>query len=192
MLKKRQVNAILVDQVKRRNSLAKYIILILLAVSISITCSIIYMNNNKVQYINYNETSDIEYQVNLKDNKYFDTSYLQEDGQYITLPFNPRTTKTKRPQLHSERAIFSHISYLNQYRLYIKDAQGYQIEKYSINKYLVETIIGYLNLFDSKIAPVYADRTIVFKLLKSKASSIYDAIKNGSDDDDILFDSIAN
>ncbi len=125
-------------------------------------------------------------------NEYMKAFGIQKDEQYINLQFNPRTTKTGRPQLHSERTIFSHISYLNQYRLYIRDAQGYQKERYNINKYLVAAIIRYLDLFERKIAPVYADRTIVFKLLKSKASSIYDAINNGSDDDDDLFGSIAN
>lgn len=72
-------------------------------------------------------------------------------GKYNDQLFHPRTFN-KKPQLHTERVIFSHIEYLDNYRLYIQNCKDFNNEdKETIKGYLVETIGEYLKLYQEKI-----------------------------------------
>ena len=82
-MKRKQVNAILVDQTIRKRKILNYIfIIIALTVLFSFFLSL-YILNNKVYYVNYKENSELDYKVYLKENEFFDTNYLGKDRQYI-------------------------------------------------------------------------------------------------------------
>ena len=82
-MKKNQVNAILVDEAKRKN---KIIGLSCIAIIVSLLAFVffyMFINNKKIYYVSYTEDSDIDYKVYLKQNDFFDSNYLNSDNQYI-------------------------------------------------------------------------------------------------------------
>ena len=82
-MKKNQVNAILVNQTKRRNTVYAFISLICVIFILSLAFFSIYLERSKEQYVNYDESSNIDYKVWLKENDFFDNSYLESNRQYI-------------------------------------------------------------------------------------------------------------
>lgn len=82
-MKKTQVNDILENQTKRRNTVLSFVFVIVIVSIITVSFFLIYINRNKKQYINYNEKSNINYNVFLKDNNFFEETYLPKGNQYI-------------------------------------------------------------------------------------------------------------
>ena len=82
-MKKNQVNAILVNQTKRRNTVFALSCLICVITVLIIALFLIYFERSKEQYVKYNESSNIDYQVLLKQNDFFENSYLESNQQYI-------------------------------------------------------------------------------------------------------------
>ena len=87
-MKRVQVNEILVDQAKRRKTIANYIFIIITLLIITCTFFFVFINNNRTHYITYNENSNLDYKVYLKDNTYFEEPYLEKDKQYIASLIN--------------------------------------------------------------------------------------------------------
>ncbi len=82
-MKKSQANNILENQTKRRNVLLSLIFIIIIVSIITLSFFLMYFNKNKKQYINYNEKSNVDYNVFLKDNDFFEDKYLRKGNQYI-------------------------------------------------------------------------------------------------------------
>ena len=82
-MKKNQVNSILINQTKRRNTVLAFVCLIIICSILSLSFFLIYMNRNKDYYVSYDETSNIDYKVFLKDNEFFNNNYLGTNKQYI-------------------------------------------------------------------------------------------------------------
>ena len=82
-MKKNQVNEILPNQTRRRNVVILFVISIISACLISFIFFTIYYNENKNQYINYDENSKIDYKVFYKSNEFFNNNYLESNKQYI-------------------------------------------------------------------------------------------------------------
>lgn len=87
-MKKSQVNAILVDQTKRRKMILSFVCIIVLLSLLSISFLVIYINKNKDYVVNYKESSNVDYKVYLKDNKFFDEKYLGLESKYIASLIN--------------------------------------------------------------------------------------------------------
>ena len=82
-MRKNEVNAILVNQTKRRNTVLALVCIIVVIFSIAFSFFCMYFQKDENQYVSYNETSDINYKVYLKENSFFDNNYLESDKQYI-------------------------------------------------------------------------------------------------------------
>ena len=82
-MKKSQVNNILENQTKRRNVILSLVFVIIIVSIITLSFFLMYFNKNKKQYINYNEKSNVDYNVFLKDNDFFKDKYLGKGNQYI-------------------------------------------------------------------------------------------------------------
>lgn len=82
-MKKNQVNAILVDQTKRKKKIISISCIILALLFIALFSFLLFFHHNKVKYIPYKEDSTINYKVYLKDNNFFKEDYLSENKQYI-------------------------------------------------------------------------------------------------------------
>ena len=82
-MKKNQVNSILINQTKRRNTVFAYVCLIVIVFALLIADFILYSLSDEEKYVTYNEKSDIDYQVFYKQNDFFDESYLESNKQYI-------------------------------------------------------------------------------------------------------------
>jgi len=82
-MKRNRVNEILSDQTARRNKITGYVCMIVI-ISIICLCLVgLLINKNKKYYVNYDETSNIDYKVNLKQNDFFSNPYMEKDNQYI-------------------------------------------------------------------------------------------------------------
>jgi len=82
-MKKNQVNAILVNQTKRRNIVFAFICAIIILFVFAVLFFSVYAEKNKKQYVSYGESSNIDYKVYLKDNNFFDGNFLDNNQQYI-------------------------------------------------------------------------------------------------------------
>ncbi len=94
-MKKSQVNAILINQAKKRQVILALLGTIILCFLFATIFFFTYLNRNQNYYIKYNESSYINYQVLLKENEFFDTKYLTENKQYIASLINYITANFK-------------------------------------------------------------------------------------------------
>lgn len=83
-MKKKQVRKMLINQTKRNKAILVFASLIAAFSLIALTLLAIYNNNNKKQYIAYQDSSKINYQVSLKENNFFENDFLENDKQYIS------------------------------------------------------------------------------------------------------------
>ena len=82
-MKKNQVNSILINQTKRRNTVFTYIIIIVAVFFLAFLLFLLYNKVNKSQYVRYDETGNIDYTVHYKENDYFESNFLGSNRQYI-------------------------------------------------------------------------------------------------------------
>ena len=87
-MKKSQVNAILVDQTKRRNMILNFVCVIVVLSVLSLLFLLIFINKNRDYSVSYQENSNVDYKVYLKSNDFFDEKYLGIDNQYIASLIN--------------------------------------------------------------------------------------------------------
>jgi len=82
-MKKNQVNAILVNQARRRTVVLMFVIGIFITFLISFSFFLMFSKRNKNYYIEYDEKSNIDYKVYLKENDFFDNNFLGDDKEYV-------------------------------------------------------------------------------------------------------------
>ena len=82
-MKKSQVNAILIDQTRRRNTILCFLCVIIVLSFISVALFLIYVNRSKDYSVSYKENSKVDYKVYLRDNDFFDEDYLGRENKYI-------------------------------------------------------------------------------------------------------------
>lgn len=87
-MKKSQVNAILINQTKKRQVILSSIGAAVLCFIFAIAFFATYMNRSKNYYVSYDEKSNINYRVHLKENEFFNSKYLAENKQYIASLIN--------------------------------------------------------------------------------------------------------
>ena len=82
-MKKKHVNLILVNQVRRRNTVVSYICVIVVIFLLALSLFTVYSKKNQAQYVKYVETGKIDYKVHYKRNNFFENEYLSSNRQYI-------------------------------------------------------------------------------------------------------------
>ena len=82
-MKKNRVDEILIDQTMRRRKIVAYICVIAVISIVFLTLLMFYISSTKDYYVSYDETSDIDYKVYLKDNDFYEKNYLEKNNQYI-------------------------------------------------------------------------------------------------------------
>ncbi len=82
-MKKGQVNAILVDQVKIKRKIFRFVCIITILTFLFGSFLVLFTIKNKTYYVSYKEKSNLDYNVYLKPNDFFSTKYLGKDNQYI-------------------------------------------------------------------------------------------------------------
>ena len=87
-MKKSQVNAILVDQAKRRSMILNFVCIIVVLSILSISFLYIYVSKSRNYSVSYDETSNVDYKVYLKANDFFDEKYLGLESKYIASLIN--------------------------------------------------------------------------------------------------------
>jgi len=82
-MKKTQVNAILVNQKRRRTVIFIFVLGIIITFLLSLSLFIMHSERNENYYIEYDEKSNIDYQVYLKENEFFENDFLGNDKEYV-------------------------------------------------------------------------------------------------------------
>lgn len=72
-----------INQKQRHDVIFRFLFIIILLFITSIICLFVYINRNDKTVLKYNESSDIDYKVFLKENNFFDNDYLESNKQYI-------------------------------------------------------------------------------------------------------------
>lgn len=83
-MKKNQVDSILVNQTKRRNTVLALSGLIVIIFIISFSLFVVYNKINKDYEVTYTETGNVDYDVFLHENNFFENNFLENDKQYIS------------------------------------------------------------------------------------------------------------
>lgn len=123
--------------------------------------------------------------------KYIDLHKIT-DEEYLSLPIHP-VTNSHSSQLHTERTIFSHISYLNKVRLYFINSNinpDLEVRK-KYNNEFVGFIKKYLSIYYDFIFPLTSIRSHIADKLKEKVNEIQAESKKRNSNVDILFQSIS-
>lgn len=116
----------------------------------------------------------------------FRTKYIScyniSEKDYLNRLFHP-TTNNNRPQLHTERTIFSHIAYLNNVRLYFLDERitADMKKRREFNSLFTTYINKYLGLYADEILPICDERKNVYDKLKGIMGFVDLAEKFGRD-----------
>lgn len=124
--------------------------------------------------------------------KYMEKKKILKYDEYIKLSIHPRT-RSEKPQLHTERVIFSHISYLNHCRLYFINLSTSLSTKKDVNEMFTSYISKYLTLYVEKIKPICTDRMSVVEELLKIVKEIEDEREKKEEEQnlDILFQPIS-
>lgn len=83
-MKKHQINTLLINQTKRRNTVLTYSCVIAIVFFLALSLLVLFVKNNKTQYVTYTENGKIDYKVQYKDNEYFEENMLDSNRQYIS------------------------------------------------------------------------------------------------------------
>lgn len=123
--------------------------------------------------------------------KYIDLHKITEE-KYLSLPIHP-VTNNHSPQLHTERTIFSHISYLNKVRLYFinKNINPDLAVRKKYNDEFVGFISKYLKIYYDLIFPLTSIRSHIAYELNKIINKIQKENNKNNGDVDILFQSIS-
>lgn len=82
-MKKKRVNELVDNQLKRKRTIFSYLCAIVVLTVFILSLVLAFINQNKLNYINYKENGTVEYKVFLKENEFFQKDYLKENNQYI-------------------------------------------------------------------------------------------------------------
>ena len=98
-------------KITRKNILTISAVITILLLIISIVCfkqSVRFSSEDG--FINYAETGNIDYKIYLKDNNYYDTSYLEKGMQYVASLIKTINVKFDY-QIHSEEELDAETKY---------------------------------------------------------------------------------
>jgi hypothetical protein len=102
------------DMLMRKSIIIKYIVFIILSLTVTITFFAKSTKEDKVtKDIVYIENSNLDYKVYLKDNEFFEKIYLDEDNQYIASLIDFIEAKFKYELEASEKG----LDYKYQYKI---------------------------------------------------------------------------
>ena len=82
-MKKNQVNTILGNSFRRKSVVIGYVCIITFLFVIMCSLLMVYSNKNKGYVVNYSENSNIDYEVYLKKNDFFEEKHLDSNNRYI-------------------------------------------------------------------------------------------------------------
>lgn len=137
-MKKKQVNYILENQTKRRNVVLSFIFVIVVVTFVSLSCFLLYINKSKNQYITYDEKSNIDYKVYLKENKFFQDTYLTKGSQYIASLINYIDANFNYNISLKDRSVKYKYSYRIEEDVVVKE-KGSDNNLYTSNKVLLNS-----------------------------------------------------
>lgn len=83
-MKRSNVEDIFAEDTHRTKKILVFVFSIVLISLLALLFLVSYFKENKVEYVKYNETSDIDYKVYLKENNFFKEKYLGNDREYIS------------------------------------------------------------------------------------------------------------
>lgn len=138
-MKKNQVNKILTNQAKRRNVVLSLICVIIIISIVTLSCFLIYGKRSEKQYVSYDETSNIDYKVFLKENNFFEENYLGANNQYIASLINYiKANFNYKLQLEEKKDIEYKYSYRIEADVVVKEKETdnplYRTNKVLVNK----------------------------------------------------------
>ena len=84
-MRKNQVKNILIQSTNRKRIIFGMVGTTIILMILTLAMLLIYRTAGKVQAVSYNENSNIDYRVFLKDNEFFNSDYLVDDKGYIAI-----------------------------------------------------------------------------------------------------------
>lgn len=137
-MRKNQVNKILVNQTKRRNSILSFLCVIIILLVIAVSFLVVYYKKNNEQFTIYSENSNIDYKVYLRNNDFFEDDYLSKDKQYIASLIDYITAEFNyNLELSEENIKYKYLYYIDA-NVEVKDKTTHNI-LYSYNDKLVNS-----------------------------------------------------
>ena len=110
-MKKNQVRKILSNITMYQQKIMSLGCLIVIMIFLTVSLFLFYENKKDKQYIHYQETSDVDYQVFLKENQFFNNDFLTNKNSYVASLINYLTAKFKYNLTLDKENIDYHYSY---------------------------------------------------------------------------------
>lgn len=120
-MQRSQVNKILEDQVKRKNKIISYVCIIVVLTFVALSFLLLFIENNKPTYVKYTEESNLNYDVYLKENNFFEKDYLSSSKQYIASLIDYIDTKFEYKLKLDKSDINYQYTYKIVAEVYVKD-----------------------------------------------------------------------
>ena len=99
----------------RRVEIRNLVIMIAITLIIGVIALTFYITRDRTQYISYNENSNIDYKVNLKQNEFYKEKYLEKGKSYVASLIDSVSTNFKY-----DLDFASDISYKYSYRIAVE------------------------------------------------------------------------
>ena len=77
----------------RKDTIMKMYMIATIGIVIGLLFIVFYLKESKLSVVAFNENSNVDYKVFLKENKFYDKEYLEKDNQYIASLINKVETK---------------------------------------------------------------------------------------------------
>ena len=138
-MRKKQVNAILYNQTKRKYTLIALSCVIFVVSVIALALFLIYFKRTQKQYVSYEESGKVDYKVYLKNNEFFKDTYLDGNNRYIANLIDYVNAAFNYELSLNEKNVEFKYTYRIQADLKVVE-KGTDIPLYTDTKVLLETV----------------------------------------------------
>lgn len=138
-MKKNRVNELVDNQIKRKKTIFSYFCTIIILTVMILSLAVAFIEQNKPEYVNYNEKGIVDYKVYLRENEFFNKDYLEKNNQYIASLINYITANFEYELSMEEDDIKYDYSYKINAEVNVKEKNNNNL-LYKFDEVLVEEV----------------------------------------------------
>lgn len=123
-MKRNEVNAIFNDQTNRRRKILCFCVAVVILFVIALILFVGYVKERKGYLVHYTENSNVDYKVYLKENDFFNDSYLDSNNRYIASLIDYINANFKYQISLNEKNVYFDYTYRIEAEVVVKESTG--------------------------------------------------------------------
>lgn len=123
-MKRNQVDAIFNEQTNRRRKILCFCVAVLSLFVIALILFVGYVKERKGYLVHYQESSNVDYKVYLKDNDFFNDNYLDSNNRYIASLIDYINANFKYNIALAEKDVYFDYTYRIEAEVIVKESTG--------------------------------------------------------------------